>query len=35
MAQRSNKSGRDTKLVDVTNEHLRDFIWDINICSLK
>jgi hypothetical protein len=26
MAQRSNKSGRDTKLVDVTNEHLRDFI---------
>ena len=26
MAQRSNKSGRDTKLVAVTNEHLRDFM---------
>ena len=26
MAQKNNKSGRDTKLVAVTNDHMRDFI---------
>jgi hypothetical protein len=35
MAQKNNKSGRDTKLVAVTNDHLRDFIWNINICRIK